>query len=152
VVLCVVIAGCESHAAASPAPSVRTPTTRTSQTGPAPRAVRGKVHVVRMALDNEGYRFDPAYLSVIAGDGVRFIMISGVPHNVAFDDQFIPVGARAQLVANLSLIGARDLAAPVVTVTDSSFVISTSDLRRGDYLFYCAPHRSLNMHGVITVR
>ena len=26
------------------------------------------------------------------------------------------------------------------------------DVPRGDYLFYCGPHRSLNMHGVLTVR
>lgn len=124
----------------------------TARTGPAPRAVRGDTHTVRMLLDGEGYRFDPAYLSVPEGDGVRFIMISGVPHNVAFDDQFIPAASRAQLVSNLTLVTGRDLAAPVITAIDSSFVISTSGLPRGDYLFYCGPHRSFNMHGVLTVR
>ncbi len=105
-----------------------------------------------MLLDNEGFRFDPAYLSVSAGDGVRFLMVSGVPHNVAFDERFIPRTARPQLVANLAALGGRDLASPVVTTIDSTFVISTSGLTRGDYLFYCAPHLSLNMHGVLTVR
>ncbi len=105
-----------------------------------------------MLMDNEGYRFEPSYLTVAEGDGVLFQMVSGVPHNVAFDEKFIPSNARAQLIANLSQVGGRDLAAPVITVVDSSFVISTTGLPHGDYLFYCAPHRSLNMHGVLTVR
>jgi plastocyanin len=75
-----------------------------------------------------------------------------VPHNVTFDEQFIPKTARTQLAANLAALGARDLAAPVVTTIDSMYVVSTSGLPKGDYLFYCAPHRSLNMHGVISVR
>lgn len=143
----VVLAGCNAAADAAP---VRTPALRA--TGPAARPVRGTVHTVRMLLDNEGFRFEPAYVTVAEGDGVLFQMISGVPHNVAFDDRFIPAGSRAQLASNLAAIGARDLAAPVVTTIDSTYVVSTSGLKRGDYLFYCAPHRSLNMHGVITVR
>jgi plastocyanin len=105
-----------------------------------------------MLLDEEGFRFDPAYLTVAEGDGVEFRMVSGVPHNVAFDDRFIPRGSRAQLAANLGAIGARDLAAPVVTAIDSTYVVSTSGLSKGDYLFFCAPHHSMYMHGVLTVR
>jgi plastocyanin len=114
--------------------------------------VNGTVHTVRMMMDGDGFRFEPSHLAVPAGDGVQFVMISGVPHNVAFDETFIPVNARAQLAANLSSIGARDLAAPVVTTLDSAYVVSTAGLPPGDYLFYCAPHRSMLMHGVITVQ
>ena len=120
--------------------------------GPQARPVRGAVHTVHMLLDDEGFRFDPSYLTVAEGDGVRFEMVSGVPHNVTFDERFIPKSARAQLAANLLVLGARDLAAPVVTTLDSAYVVSTAGLPHGDYLFYCAPHRSLNMHGVLTVR
>ena len=105
-----------------------------------------------MLMDDEGFRFDPSYLTVNEGDGVRFLMVSGVPHNVTFDDHFIPVGARPQLTANLAALGARELAAPVVTTVDSAYVVSTAGLPHGEYLFYCAPHRSLNMHGVLTVK
>ena len=114
--------------------------------------MRGVIHTVNMQMDNEGFRFDPSYIAVDAGDGVRFHMISGVPHNVAFDEHFIPRNARAQLLANIAALGGRDLAAPVVTTIDSSFTISTAGLPAGEYLFYCAPHRSLNMHGVLTIR
>lgn len=120
--------------------------------GPAAQPARGTIHTVRMLLDNEGFRFDPGYLTVREGDGVRFLMVSGVPHNVAFDERFIPRRSRPQLVANLAALGGRDLASPVVTMIDSTFVVSTGGLTRGEYLFYCAPHRSLNMHGVLTVR
>ncbi|MDZ7632531.1 MAG: plastocyanin/azurin family copper-binding protein [Gemmatimonadaceae bacterium] len=121
-------------------------------TGPAPLATRGRIHTVRMLMDNEGFRFDPSYITVDAGDGVRFLMVSGVPHNVAFDARFIPRASRPQLVANIRALGGRDLASPVVTAIDSTFVVSTSGLPAGDYLFYCGPHRSLNMHGVLTIR
>jgi plastocyanin len=117
-----------------------------------PRPAVGRIHTVRMQLDHEGYRFEPAYLDVRSGDGVRFVMISGIPHNVAFDRDFIPPGSVPQLAANLSLLGSRNLATPVVTTLDSAVVISTAGLPRGDYLFYCGPHRSLNMHGVIRVQ
>jgi len=142
-------AGCNAEADAAPAPA---PRVSTRATGPAPQPVRGTLHTVRMLLDNEGFRFEPAYLTVPEGDGIEFRMISGVPHNVAFDDRFIPLASRAQLAANLGVIGARDLAAPVVTAIDSTYVVSTSGLPKGDYLFFCGPHRSLNMHGVVTVR
>lgn len=138
---------CNGQADAAPAPRM---TARA--TGPAPQAVRGAVHTVQMLLDEEGFRFDPSYLTVAEGDGVEFRMVSGVPHNVAFDDRFIPRGSRPQLAANLSAIGARDLAAPVVTTIDSTYVVSTSGLPKGDYLFFCAPHRTMYMHGVLTVR
>ncbi len=142
-----VLAACNARADAAP---VRRDVPRVSSV--AARPARGTVHTVRMLLDDEGFRFEPAYLTVQEGDGVEFRMISGVPHNVTFDERLIPAGARAQLAANLSSIGARELAAPVVTAIDSTYVVSTSGLPKGDYLFYCAPHRSLNMHGVITVR
>jgi len=138
---------CDSNATAAPAARAAV-----RQGGPRAQPVRGTVHSVRMLLDDEGFRFEPAYLTVAEGDGVEFRMISGVPHNVTFDDAFIPPTAHTQLAANLGLVNARELAAPVVTALDSAYVISTSGLPKGDYLFYCAPHRSLNMHGVITVR
>lgn len=145
--LLVAVTACNRAADAAPAStSVR------RASGPSPVPARGTLHTVRMLLDNEGFRFEPAYVTVSQGDGVVFRMISGVPHNVAFDERFIPQGARAQLASNLAAIGARDLAAPVVTTIDSTYVISTGGLPKGDYLFYCAPHRSLNMHGVITIR
>jgi plastocyanin len=144
--LLLLAAACDRGAAAPPAKVVA------RAAGPTARPVRGVVHTVRMLLDDEGYRFEPSYLTVASGDGVRFHMVSGVPHNVTFDEHFIPTGARAQLAANLGALGARDLAAPVVTAVDSGYVVSTSGLPVGEYLFYCAPHRTLNMHGVLTIR
>lgn len=144
--LLLIAAACDQRAAAAP------PKVAVRVAGLTAQPVRGTVHTVRMLLDDEGYRFEPSYLSVTAGDGVRFQMVSGVPHNVTFDEHFIAKGARAQLAANLGALGARDLAAPVVTAVDSGYVVSTSGLPVGEYLFYCAPHRSLSMHGVLTIR
>ena len=143
-----VVASCDSRGTTTPAKAAAV----ARPTGPAAQAVRGVVHTVNMQMDNEGFRFEPNYITVNAGDGVRFHMVSGVPHNVAFDDRFIPRHSREQLAANIAALGGRDLAAPVVTTIDSSFTISTAGLAAGEYLFYCAPHRSLNMHGVLTIR
>lgn len=143
-----IVASCDTRGATTPAAV----TAAVRPAGPAAQAVRGIIHTVNMQMDNEGFRFEPSYLAVNVGDGVRFHMVSGVPHNVAFDERFIPPRARGQLTANIAALGGRDLAAPVVVAIDSSFTISTTGLPRGDYLFYCAPHRSLNMHGVLTIR
>jgi plastocyanin len=141
------VTGCNDQAVPTPA-TVRA----ARRADPPAQPVRGAIHTVHMLLDIDGFRFEPGYLTVQEGDGVRFLMVSGVPHNVAFDEKFIPRASRPQLVANLAALGGRDLASPVVTMIDSTFVISTSGFTRGEYLFYCAPHRSLNMHGVLTVR
>lgn len=149
-VACMLLAACKATGDASALAAPRTPIA--ARSGTAARAVTGTIHTVRMLMDNEGFRFDPSYLTVTAGDGVRFLMVSGVPHNVSFDTAFVPPAGRPQLRANLSLIGGRDYTVPVVTTIDSAFVVSTAGLASGDYLFYCAPHRSLNMHGVLTVK
>lgn len=149
-VACLLLTGCRATGDAGVSATPREPAAPRNDANA--RAVTGTIHTVRMLMDHEGFRFDPSYLTVIAGDGVRFLMVSGVPHNVSFDTAFVPRAARPQLRANLSLIGGHDYNVPVVTTIDSAFVVSTAGLASGDYLFYCAPHRSLNMHGVLTVK
>ena len=37
-----------------------------------------------MIGDAKGYRFEPADITIKQGDAIKFIMVSGGPHNVAF--------------------------------------------------------------------
>ena len=48
-------------------------------------AITGKTITVNMVGDAKGYRFEPANISVKQGDGIKFVVQSGGPHNVAFD-------------------------------------------------------------------
>ncbi|MFM8781774.1 MAG: plastocyanin/azurin family copper-binding protein, partial [Gemmatimonadota bacterium] len=45
----------------------------------------GTTHEVKMVGDAQGYRFEPANITVKTGDAVKFVFVSGGPHNVAFD-------------------------------------------------------------------
>src|SRR5215468_3697379 len=56
---------------------------------------------VKMVGDDKGYRFEPADIKIKPGDAVKFVMISGGPHNVAFDPATIPADSKAQLDANM---------------------------------------------------
>src|SRR5262245_58345620 len=43
----------------------------------------GKTWEVKMIGDDKGYRFEPADLTIKTGDAVKFIMVTGGPHNVS---------------------------------------------------------------------
>ena len=47
------------------------------------QAATGQTHTVRMVGDAQGYRFEPANITVKQGDAVKWVMVSGGPHNVA---------------------------------------------------------------------
>ena len=61
----------------------------------------GKTHEIKMVGDEKGYRFEPASLTIKAGDAVKFTAVSMMPHNVAFTN--VPAESKAQLQANLPL-------------------------------------------------
>ena len=87
--------------------SASTTTTSTTTTTPAASGaaaaapITGTIHEIKMIGDAKGYRFEPANFTVKAGDGAKFVVVSGGPHNVAFDPATIPADVRAQLDANM---------------------------------------------------
>src|SRR5690349_16019895 len=85
-----------ASAPAAEAPAAA-PATGTATAAP----VTGTVHEVKMVGDDKGYRFDPASLTAKAGDGINFVMVSGGPHNIAFDAATVPEDQKAQLQANM---------------------------------------------------
>lgn len=132
-------------------PGTTTPAGGTS--GPATLApITGKVHEIRMLGDAQGYRFEPANFTVKAGDGAKFIVVSGPPHNVAFDPATIPADVRPQLDANMGTDKMGELSSTMKMNPGESITVSFGNVKPGQYPYHCTPHLALNMKGVITVQ
>jgi plastocyanin len=112
--------------------------------------ITGTVHEVRMVGDATGYRYEPATITARAGDGIKFIMISGSPHNIAFDPATIPAGQQSQLWANMP--NAIDGSSQMFLNPNEEWTLSLGNLAAGKYPFYCTPHLAMNMRGEFTIQ
>ena len=115
-------------------------------------AITGKTITVNMVGDAKGYRFEPANISVKQGDGIKFVVQSGGPHNVAFDPATIPADVKGQLDANMGTDKMGELSSAMKTNTGESVTVSFANIKPGQYPFHCVPHLALGMKGVITVQ
>jgi len=114
-------------------------------------AITGTTHEVKMIGDAQGYRFEPANITIKAGDGIKFTTVNGGPHNVAFDPATIPTDVQAQLDANISeKMG--QLSSALKTNPGESVTVSFANIKPGKYPYHCTPHLALNMKGEITVQ
>lgn len=105
---------------------------------------------IQMVGSTSGYKFDPANVTIKSGDVVKFVAVSGGPHNVGFDASAIPSGAAAVLQKNMTgQLG--PLLGPMVNNGDS-YSVSFAGAPPGAYHYFCLPHQSLNMVGIITVQ
>jgi plastocyanin len=139
--------GVDTSAAVAPAPAAPTPT----PAGGTMAAITGTTHEVKMIGDAQGYRFEPANITVKAGDGIKFTTVNGGPHNVAFDPANVPTDVQGQLDANISeKMG--QLASALKTNPGESVTVSFANIKAGKYPYYCTPHLALGMKGEITVQ
>jgi len=113
--------------------------------------ITGTTHEVKMIGDGAGYRFEPANITVATGDGIKFIMVSGGPHNIAFDPAVIPAAAQEALMANMPEQSG-ELSSKMMLNADESYTISFAGVPAGEYAYNCTPHLAMNMKGVITVK
>jgi plastocyanin len=104
-----------------------------------------------MVGDDKGYRYEPANITVKAGDGIKFVMVSGGPHNVAFDPATVPAAAKAQLTANMPQ-QMSELSSPMMMNPNETYTISFGKMPAGKYEFHCTPHLAMGMKGTITVQ
>lgn len=137
----------------APRPATPEPAARDSSAAPgAPRAARRHLPiVVRMLGDAKGYRFEPASIKARAGDVVRFVNVSGGPHNVSFWADSLPPGAAAQVQRNMGPTMS-PLSGALITQPNATYQVSLAGLSPGRYRFYCLPHLGLGMTGQIVVR
>jgi plastocyanin len=112
---------------------------------------RGKTVIVKMLLNAQGMRFDPANITIDKGDVITFVNVSGGPHNVAFDAAKVGASAKAPLSAAMpNQIMA--LAGPLISAPNGTYKISFANVPAGQYPYWCTPHLAMGMKGVITVR
>jgi plastocyanin len=114
------------------------------------QAITGTIHEVRMVGDDKGYYYEPTELTVAAGDGIKFLMVSGGPHNVAFDGTLLPADVKAQLIANMPN-QASELMGPMMLNAGEEYVLSFANVTPNSYEFFCTPHLAMGMKGKVTV-
>jgi plastocyanin len=113
--------------------------------------VTGTTHVVQMLGDEKGYRFEPANITIKTGDAIRFEMVSGGPHNVAFDPATLSPEAKAALIAGLPNPMA-ELSTQMFLNPGESVTINFANVPAGVYDYICTPHLAMGMKGQITVQ
>jgi plastocyanin len=151
----------DTAAANAAATSTATPSTATPSTGAAPAApaagavaaapATGTTHEVKMIGDATGYRFDPVNITAKSGDAIKFIMVSGGPHNVAFQTIADPA-VKAQMDANMPGQHMGEASGPMVMQPNETYTISLGKIPAGKYDYVCIPHLAMNMKGSITVQ
>ncbi len=127
------------------------PTSATTAAGTM-AAITGTTHEVKMIGDAKGYRFEPAALTIKAGDGVKFINVIGGPHNVAFDAAAVPAEMKTQLDANMGTDKMGELSSAMKMNPNEAITISFANIKPGTYQYHCVPHLAMNMKGTITVQ
>ena len=147
-------AAANAAAASATTPAATTPAA-TTPAAPAAGAVAaapatGKTHEVKMIGDATGYKFVPADITVKQGDAVKFVMVSGGPHNVAFQN-VADAAAKAQLDANMSGAKMAELSSPMLMQPNEAYTVSFANVPAGKYDFTYTPHAAMNMKGSITV-
>ena len=95
--------------------------------------------------------FEPNKLSIKPGTTVRFINVSGGPHNIAFYADSIPKGGAAVLKKGMpNAMG--DLMGAFLTQPNEKYDVLFTGAPAGVYKGYCLPHVALGMHITITVQ
>ncbi len=112
--------------------------------------ITGTTHEIKMVGDDKGYRFEPADITIKAGDGIKFTFVSGGPHNIAFDPATIPADVKAQLAANMP--NQTDMSSPMFMNVGDTYTISFANVKPGQLPYHCTPHLAMGMKGTITVQ
>lgn len=114
----------------------------------------GTVHEVEMLLTQDGnYVYRPASLTIKVGDTVRWLNVSGFPHNIAFYENQIPAGAKDYLIKAMPAEGKiGPLSSRLMLQPNETYEISFSGAPTGTYNYYCTPHEALGMKGTLTIQ
>jgi plastocyanin len=130
--------------------------TQTPPPAPPPAAGAGAPSgpVVEVRMTGNGTTtadYEPRRLTIAPGTTVRFVNVSGGPHNIAFWSDSIPSGATAPLAAGMPNT-IDNLVGPFLTAPNATYDVSFANVPTGVYKGYCTPHLALGMKIDITVR
>ncbi len=147
----VVACGGDKKSGASQAEAATPTPAATPAAAPAAEAT-GPVVEVKMTGDGTTKAaFEPAALTIKPGTTVRFVNVSGGPHNVAFYADSIPKGAADALKKGMpNPMG--DLVGPFLTQPNEKYEVAFTGAPVGTYRGFCMPHVALGMHITITVK
>merc|ERR1712226_491901 len=95
---------------------------------------------VKLGSDGGALVFEPAEITISAGDSVTWVNNVGYPHNVVFDEDEIPEGVDVDGISHYDLLNGK-----------GDVVSSTFDTA-GEYSYYCEPHQGAGMVGTIIVQ
>ena len=95
---------------------------------------------VKLGSDNGSLVFEPAAVTIKAGESVTFKNNAGFPHNIVFDEDAVPEGVKADALSHEDYLNAPGETYTVKLTTP------------GEYGFYCEPHQGAGMAGKITVQ
>lgn len=106
------------------------------------RSVRAPKVVVVKTVDVSPteFKFEPANLTVIPGDTVRFTQTTATPHNVEF--RAVPAGTN---------LGSAKMGPFLTTVGATYDVVIDARFATGVHNYVCTPHEVMGMKGTITV-
>lgn len=117
----------------------------------APATPAGPVVEVKMTGTGTTAAFEPKDLSVAAGTTVRFINVSGGPHNISFWSDSVPAGG-VDVLKKAMANQMADLQGPFLMQPNDHYDVSFAGAPAGLYKGYCMPHLALGMKINITVK
>merc|ERR1719356_2413341 len=94
---------------------------------------------IKMGSDSGGLVFVPNKLTVKPGEVIKFVNNAGFPHNVVFDEDFVPEGVAADKISKEDYLNA----------PGETYELKLD--KPGKYAYYCEPHQGAGMKGTITV-
>jgi plastocyanin len=94
---------------------------------------------IKLGADSGALVFDPASVTVAAGEEITFVNNAGFPHNIVFDEDEVPAGVNAEALSREDYLNA----------PGEKYTVKLSE--KGTYSYYCEPHRGAGMQGKITV-
>jgi plastocyanin len=111
----------------------------------------GTTHEVKMIGDAKGYRFEPADITIKQGDAIKWINVSGGPHNVAFLN-LTDATVKSQLNANMPGQHMAEDSSPLLMQPNEPYTVSFAKIPAGKYEYDCTPHAAMGMKGTITIQ
>jgi plastocyanin len=119
---------------------------------PAAAAPAGPIVEVKMTGNGSTRAaFEPNNLTIAPGTTVRFINVSGGPHNIAFWPDSIPAGGASALNAGMKNT-IDNLSGAFLTQPNETYDVSFANAPTGTYKGFCTPHLTLGMKIAIKVQ
>ncbi|MCX7593569.1 MAG: plastocyanin [Fischerella sp.] len=104
-----------------------------------------ETYTVKLGTDKGALAFEPSKLTIKPGDTIKWVNNKVPPHNVVFDAALNPAKS-AELAKSLS--HKQPMMMNPGQTEETTF---PADAPKGEYTFYCEPHRGAGMVGKIIV-